>query len=185
MLWMTRRAISSRPCGVRGRERPGLGAAGEVRQHIGVLVLDPGQEARRLARRQAAGPLRPSTRTEIGRARVTYRTCPCDVSSGVMAHRDARWRSKEEEVQYRWSACPQYPPLPGSARCRASCAGTPWRPGPRTPPLWALYLFLFSLNSVSGLVSNMWYRIPYDQSELSISKIPPTDSPTVRPRRDP
>ena len=41
------------------------------------------------------------------------------------------------------------------------------------------------LNSVSGLVSKVWYRIPFDQSELSISKIPPTDSPTVRPGRHP
>ena len=42
-----------------------------------------------------------------------------------------------------------------------------------------------SLNSVSGLVSKMWYRIPFNQSELSISKFPPSDSPTVRPDRDP
>jgi hypothetical protein len=41
------------------------------------------------------------------------------------------------------------------------------------------------LNSVSGLVSKFWYRIPFDQSELSISKIPPTDSPKVRPGYDP
>ena len=41
-----------------------------------------------------------------------------------------------------------------------------------------------TLNSVSGLVSKMWYRIPFDQSELSISRIPPTGSPTVRLRRD-
>ena len=41
------------------------------------------------------------------------------------------------------------------------------------------------LNSVSGLVSKLWYRCPLDQSELSISKIPPTDSPTVRPGRYP
>ena len=41
------------------------------------------------------------------------------------------------------------------------------------------------LNSVSGLVSKVWYRIPFNQSELSIWKIPPTGSPTVRPRRDP
>jgi len=39
------------------------------------------------------------------------------------------------------------------------------------------------LNSVSDLVSNLWYRIPFDQSELSISRIPPTRSPTVRPVR--
>jgi len=37
------------------------------------------------------------------------------------------------------------------------------------------------LNSVSVLVSKMWYRIPFNQSELSISEIPPTDSPKVRP----
>ena len=40
-------------------------------------------------------------------------------------------------------------------------------------------------NSVSGLVSNMWYRIAFDHLELPISKIPPSDSPTVRPGRDP
>jgi len=40
------------------------------------------------------------------------------------------------------------------------------------------------LNSVSGLVSKIWYRIPFDQSELSISRIPPTGSPTVGPGRD-
>ena len=45
--------------------------------------------------------------------------------------------------------------------------------------------FRLTLNSVSGLVSKVWYRIPFDQSELSISKIPPTDSPTVRPGRHP
>ena len=44
---------------------------------------------------------------------------------------------------------------------------------------------IFTLNSVSGLVSKVWYRIPFDQSELSISKIPPTDSPTVRPGSHP
>jgi len=44
---------------------------------------------------------------------------------------------------------------------------------------------LLSLNSVSGLVSMLWYRIPFDQAELSISRIPPTDSPTVRPGHDP
>jgi len=42
-----------------------------------------------------------------------------------------------------------------------------------------------SLNSVSGLVSMIWYRIPFDQSELSISNIPPTDSPRARPGCDP
>jgi hypothetical protein len=41
------------------------------------------------------------------------------------------------------------------------------------------------LNSVSGLVSITWYRILFDQSELSISEIPPTDSPKVRPGRHP
>jgi hypothetical protein len=41
------------------------------------------------------------------------------------------------------------------------------------------------LNSVSGLVSMIWYRIPFDQSGLSISRIPPTNSLTVRPVRDP
>ena len=41
------------------------------------------------------------------------------------------------------------------------------------------------LNSMSGLITKVWYRMPFDQSELSISKIPPTDSPTVRPGRHP
>ena len=37
------------------------------------------------------------------------------------------------------------------------------------------------LNSVSGPASKIWYRIPFNESELSISEIPPTVSPTVRP----
>ena len=37
------------------------------------------------------------------------------------------------------------------------------------------------LNSVSSLVSNLWYRIPIDQSEPAISEITPTDSPKVGP----
>ena len=41
------------------------------------------------------------------------------------------------------------------------------------------------LNSVSDLVSNTWYRIPFDQSALSISKVPPTDSLTIRAGRNP
>ena len=41
------------------------------------------------------------------------------------------------------------------------------------------------LNSVSDLVSKIWYRIPFDQSDPSITKIPPTDPPNVRPVRDP
>ena len=42
-----------------------------------------------------------------------------------------------------------------------------------------------ALNSVSGVVSRIWCRVPFDQSEPYISRIPPTDSPTVRPGRDP
>jgi len=38
-----------------------------------------------------------------------------------------------------------------------------------------------TFNSVSGLVWNIWYRIPLDQSELSILKLLPTDSPKFRP----
>jgi hypothetical protein len=45
------------------------------------------------------------------------------------------------------------------------------RPGPYTTSI-------SGLNSVSGLVSNIWCQIPFDQSELSISEIPPTDCPT-------
>jgi hypothetical protein len=33
---------------------------------------------------------------------------------------------------------------------------------------------LYFSNSVSGLVLNIWYRIPFDQSELCFSRIPPT-----------
>ena len=44
---------------------------------------------------------------------------------------------------------------------------------------------LLKLNSVSGLVLKIWYLIPFDQSELCISSIPPTDPPPVRPGRDP
>ena len=40
-------------------------------------------------------------------------------------------------------------------------------------------------SGIVDMVSQMWYRIPFDQSELSVSKIPPTDSPKFRPGRDP
>jgi len=55
---------------------------------------------------------------------------------------------------------------------------------PRCPPGCLSHDVALSLNSVSGLVSKIWHRILFDQSELSIYKIPPTDSPTVRPGRD-
>jgi len=42
----------------------------------------------------------------------------------------------------------------------------------------------FDLNSVSDLVSKTSYRILFDQSKQLIEKVPPTDSPTVRPGRD-
>jgi hypothetical protein len=41
------------------------------------------------------------------------------------------------------------------------------------------------LNSVSGLVSMLWYRSPFDQSNPSKAKIPPTKYPADRPGRDP
>ena len=41
------------------------------------------------------------------------------------------------------------------------------------------------LNSVSGPVPKVRYRIPSDQSELFISRIPPTDLPDVGPGRAP
>jgi len=44
---------------------------------------------------------------------------------------------------------------------------------------------LFPFKHSVGSVSKMWYRIPFDQSEPSISIIPPTHSPAVRLRRDP
>ena len=50
---------------------------------------------------------------------------------------------------------------------------------------YAPALFRLALNSVSGLISKMWYRIPFDQSEQSKAKIPPTASPETRPGRDP
>ena len=37
--------------------------------------------------------------------------------------------------------------------------------------------------SVSNLVSKVWCRVAFDQSELSITRIPPTASPKVRPDR--
>jgi len=46
-------------------------------------------------------------------------------------------------------------------------------------------LYSTALNLMSGRVSNIWCRIPFDRSELSISKMPPPDWPTVRPGRDP
>jgi len=49
--------------------------------------------------------------------------------------------------------------------------------GPHTPSL-------FSLNSVSGLVLKDWWRISFDQSDVSISRIPLTDSPKDRPGYD-
>ena len=39
-------------------------------------------------------------------------------------------------------------------------------------------------NSVSGLVSKLTVRSPFDQSELSKAKIPPTESPKIRPGYD-
>jgi len=43
----------------------------------------------------------------------------------------------------------------------------------------------FSLNSVSGLALKIWYRVPFDQSEQSKAEITLTDSPKVRPGRNP
>ena len=39
------------------------------------------------------------------------------------------------------------------------------------------------LNSVAGLVSKIWYRTPFDQSELSNLGISPTHSPKVQQTR--
>jgi len=38
-----------------------------------------------------------------------------------------------------------------------------------------------NFNSVWGLVSKLWYRSPFDQSEQSEAKILPTESPKIRP----
>ena len=44
---------------------------------------------------------------------------------------------------------------------------------------------VYSLNSVSGLVSKICQLKPFYQSELSSLGILPTDSPKVRPGRQP
>jgi hypothetical protein len=59
-------------------------------------------------------------------------------------------------------------------------------PGPHTSrsprhPLPHSSLSFIALKSVSDLVPKVWYRIPFDQSELSLSNVPPADSPDVRP----
>ena len=41
-----------------------------------------------------------------------------------------------------------------------------------------------TVNSVLGLVWKMWYRIPFDRSDLYILKLLPTDSPRFRPGED-
>ena len=63
----------------------------------------------------------------------------------------------------------------------AKCAAM-WKLSPENPKMGRVQ---FHLSSVSGLVSNIWCRIPLDRTELSISKLPPTHSPEVRPGRDP
>ena len=41
-----------------------------------------------------------------------------------------------------------------------------------------------SFLAASGLVSNVWYRIPFNQSALSVSNFQPTDSHKIRPGPD-
>jgi len=87
--------------------------------------------------------------------------------------------------------CPRYPTISMLAR-PPTCRGESWN---GKHDLKAVHHILASraepkrsvdpgLNSVSGLVSEVWYRIPLDKLELSILKIPSTDSPTVRPGSD-
>jgi len=70
-----------------------------------------------------------------------------------------------------------------------SAGGFPFLPPPRRDRTAADYHLLRELgrglcgkacNSVSGLVSRIWYSIPHDQSERSISRISP-----VRPASNP
>jgi len=42
----------------------------------------------------------------------------------------------------------------------------------------------FIFNSVSGFVSKLWYRIPFDQSDFTKAKIPPTKYPADQPGND-
>ena len=51
--------------------------------------------------------------------------------------------------------------------------------------VWSLHPTRCPFHAASGLVPKVLYRIPFDRSEPSISKISPTGSPTIRPRRDP
>jgi hypothetical protein len=73
---------------------------------------------------------------------------------------------------------PPPPPPPPARRFVAGCKDV------KAGPL-VLHEHTIMLNSMSGLVLKLWYRFPFDQSELSISKIPRTDSPQVPPSRDP
>jgi len=63
-------------------------------------------------------------------------------------------------------------PLPGPLSTE------PPRPGQRTCGWW------LNVNSVPGLVSRLWYRSLFDQSEPSKAKIPPAATPESRPGTD-
>ena len=56
-------------------------------------------------------------------------------------------------------------------------------------PKWVYWVLqnpiAIELNPKLSVGSGIWYRIPFDQSEQSISKIKPTNPPEVRPGRDP
>jgi len=84
------------------------------------------------------------------------------------------------------TVCCCFPPSEGRRRSPEA----PWLPATDCPRACSQSLPLVhfpadTVSTVSGLVSLLWYRSPFDQSELSISKLLPTDLPKVRPGRDP
>ena len=62
-----------------------------------------------------------------------------------------------------------YPNPPESTRIRPSTKSVRFR---------MRLAAVTAYNSVSDLVSKIWYRIPFDQSDPSITKMPPTDPRT-------
>jgi hypothetical protein len=89
----------------------------------------------------------------------------------------ATWRSTSLS---RWRSCPSLTWGPSAAA--TTICSTRWAARPGAGPHLST---IYTLNSVSGLVSKAWYRFPFGQSELSSSKLSPTDSPKVRPGRYP
>jgi len=78
------------------------------------------------------------------------------------------------------------PPWPGHSSLKNSTASRPLKLNRPAVLSWVPKLVpRRRLTSVSGLVKTIRYRIPFDQSELSILRIPPTVLPTIRPGRHP